>query len=250
MYDPVAQRFSDAARRYEQNAKVQKQAATEFDNWLASLGLSAPDAIAEIGCGTGFFSRLLRQRYPQAALCLSDLAPEMIAVCRSQFTPSDLLHLETQVQDGRNACFDPQPDWIVSTMCFQWFQPLQPVLAHHLAHSNVLAFSILLDGSFAQWQAAHQALGVSSGVQAMPSFEEVLEACRLPGVQRIHTQRISLEECHPNGLSFAASLRAIGADHAKENHRPVNLRAVCRQLENGFSANYEIGFFCLERGKP
>lgn len=245
MYDPVARRFSDAAQRYEQSAKVQKLAAAQFDEWLAGLGLAAPDAIAEIGCGTGFFSRLLRQRYSNARLCLSDLAPEMVAVCRAQFAPSNLLRFE--VQDGRSARFDPPANWVLSTMCFQWFQPLRPVLEHHLAHSRVLAFSILLDGSFSAWEGAHQALGVRSGLQSMLSFDAVLEACQLSAVQRIHTQRISLDEKHPDGLSFASSLRAIGADQAKENHRPVNLRAVCRQLENGFSANYEIGFFCLER---
>lgn len=245
MYEQVAARFSDAAHRYERVAQIQKQAAAEFDQWLASLGLRAPESIAEIGCGTGFFSRLLRQRYPWAALCLTDLAPEMITVCQSKFAPSDLLRFE--VQDGRSARFDPQPDWLLSTMCFQWFQPLQPVLAHHLAHSRVLAFSILLDGSFIEWQKAHQALGLSPGLQPLLNFEAVLEACQLPGVQRIRSQRISLNESHADGLSFASSLRAIGADQAKENHRPVNLRAVCRQLENGFDANYEIGFFCIQR---
>lgn len=245
MYDPVAERFSDAAQRYEQGAKIQKQAAAEFDYWLAGLGLRRPDTIAEIGCGTGFFSRLLRQRYTHTALCLTDLAPEMLAVCQSKFAPSDLLRFE--VQDGRSARFDPQPDWVLSTMCFQWFQPLQPVLAHHLAHSRILAFSILLDGSFAAWRKAHQDLGLSPGLQTMLNFEEVLAACQLPGAARIHSQRVSLSEWHADGLSFAAGLRAIGADQAKKNHQPVNLRAVCRQLKNGFSANYEIGFFCIER---
>lgn len=245
MHNPIATRFSDAAHRYEGLAHVQKQAAIEFDLWLASLGLRAPDSIAEIGCGTGFFTRLLHQRYQSAALCITDVAPEMIEVCKAKFAPSDMLRFE--VRDGRSHSFETAPDWVLSTMCFQWFTPLKPVLKHHLAQSRLLAFSIMLDGSFAQWQAAHERLGISSGLRPLPSFDAVFDSCHTLGANKLHSHRISLAEAHPNGLSFASSLRAIGADQPKENHQPVNLRAVCRQLEHGFSANYEIGFFCIER---
>lgn len=245
MHNPVATRFSEAAHRYDELAVVQKQAAGEFDLWLANLALAAPDAIAEIGCGTGFFTQLLRQRYAGVSLCITDVAPEMIAVCKAKFAASDLLRFE--VQDGRTVRFGHQPDWVLSTMCFQWFDPLMPVLRHHLAQSRVLAFSVLLDGSFAQWQAAHERLGLSAGLQTLPNFDAVLDSCNRLGAQRVHAHRISLSEAHPDGLAFAGSLRAIGADQPKTNHQPVNLRAVCRQLDSGFAANYEIGFFCIER---
>jgi hypothetical protein len=63
----------------------------------------------------------------------------------------------------------------------------------------------------------------------------------------VHAQRISLTEAHADGLAFARSLRAIGADQPREGHHPANLRPVLRQLQNGCEANYEIGFFCIER---
>ena len=132
-------------------------------------------------------------------------------------------------------------------MCFQWLTPLKPLLQHHLANSRLLAFSIMLDGSFAEWHAAHQRLGLCAGLQPLLSYEAVLDACQIPGAQRVHAHRISLAEHHADGLLFAGSLRAIGADQPTENHRPVNLRAVCRQLQQGLTANYEIGFFCIER---
>ncbi len=169
----------------------------------------------------------------------------MVERCRAGFAPSPLLQFS--VCDGRDAVFTPTPDWIVSTMCFQWFDPLPPVLAHHFGNARVLGFSVLLDGSFAQWRAAHASLGLEAGLHRCPNFDALRRACEELRPARLHVQRISLTEQHANGQSFAQSLRAIGADQPRPGHRPIALRPVFRQLEQGIAANYEIGFFCLEK---
>lgn len=244
MHMQAARRFAKAAQQYEQHARVQKQAASQFDNWLAGLNLLTPNSIAEIGCGTGFLSRLLYKRYPTTTFVLTDLAPGMVEHCRANFAPSERLRF--QVCDGRSARFTPSADWIVSTMCFQWFDPLAPVLAHHFEQSRVLAFSILLDGSFSKWRAAHAKSDCSAGLQALPHYDDVRSACSLLDAN-VHVHRISLTEWHDDGISFANSLRVIGADLPRPQHQPVNLKAVCKHLKNGFAANYEIGFFCIEK---
>jgi malonyl-CoA O-methyltransferase len=238
----VANRFSNAALRYEQCAHIQKQAAIQFDNWLSSLGLQQPNSIAEIGCGTGFLSHLLHWRYTETMLQITDFAPGMVEYCRADFESSDLLQF--QVCDGRSVRFSNDPEWIVSTMCFQWFDPLIPVLTHHFQHSRVLAFSILLDGSFSEWQAAHTKMGLSSGLQPLPDYDGLLKACGKFDA-KVYAQRKTFREWHADGVSFAKSLRAIGADLPRTEHQPVNLRSVCSQLKDGLVSNYEIGFICL-----
>lgn len=245
MHDTVAQRFSAAADRYEQAARIQAEAAVRFDAWLAQLGLDAPASITEIGCGTGFFTRLLHARFPHASLHATDLAPAMLERCRAGF-PSKA-NLQFSLCDGRHASFESAPDWIVSTMCFQWFDPLLPVLKRYADCSRVLAFSIPLDGSFAEWRNAHERAGLAPGLLACPDYDALLRACQDLSNGRLHACRLSLSERHPDGLSFARSLRAIGADMAQAGHRPANLRPVLRQMEQGTTANYEIGFFCLEK---
>ena len=242
---PVARRFSAAAQHYEQAAHIQKQAASLFDAWLADLHIDTPARIAEIGCGTGLLTRLLHARYPDAALLATDLAPAMLEYCCNTLGAAP--NIQYRVCDGRTACFDPAPDWIVSAMCFQWFDPLLPVLRHHLAQSRVLAFSLMLDGSFSEWRAAHAQLGLRPGLRTCPDYDTLLQACREMGASRIHAQRISLTEQHANGLLFADSLRIIGADQPRSGYQPINLRPVLRQLQNGVHANYEIGFFCIEK---
>lgn len=241
----VAARFSAAAQRYEQAAPVQKQAAIEFDAWLAQQGAAMPARIAEIGCGTGFLTRLLHARYRDARLQATDLAPAMVDYCRTSLR--HIANLEFFVCDGRHAAFDPAPDWIVSAMCFQWFAPLQPVLEHHLARSRVLAFSIMLDSSFSAWRAAHSRIGAEPGLHICPDYTQLQQTCRQLGASRVRTHWMSFNERHANGLSFMHSLRAIGADTPRAGHTPAHLRPVLRQLEQGFDANYDIGFFYIER---
>lgn len=241
----IAVRFSAAAQRYEQAASIQKQAAIEFDAWLAQQSPAIPARIAEIGCGTGFLTRLLHARYPHARLQATDLAPAMIDHCRTSLRHIE--NLQFAVCDGRHATFDPAQDWIVSAMCFQWFDPLQPVLEHHLARSRVLAFSIMLDSSFSTWRAAHMRVGTEPGLHICPSYTQLLQICYQLGASRVNTHWISLNERHANGLSFMHSLRAIGADTPRAGHTPAPMRPVLRQLEQGFDANYDIGFFFIER---
>lgn len=245
MHDGVAQRFSAAAGSYEQAAPIQAEAAIRFDAWLAQLGLEAPSSIVEIGCGTGFFTRLLHARYPNAVLHATDLAPAMLERCRAGLPPKE--NLRFSLCDGRHASFAPAPDWIVSTMCFQWFDPLLPVLKRHMAGSRALAFSVLLDGSFAEWRTAHERTGLAPGLLACPDYDALLRACDELSGGRMQACRLSLNAQHPNGLDFARSLRAIGADMAGHGHRPANLLPVLLQMEQGTTANYEIGFFCLKK---
>jgi malonyl-CoA O-methyltransferase len=245
----IASRFSLAAHQYEDAALIQRQAAGLLDDWIAQIqdehDLPAPQRIAEIGCGTGLLTRLLLARYPSVQFHISDLAPAMVEHCRTRFGNAENLHY--LVCDGRDVRFEPEPDWIVSAMCFQWFDALPAVLGQHFAHSDMLAFSVMLDGSFSAWRAAHARIGCPDGLRPCPDFDVLLRFCQTLGAAGVHAQRISLNESHEDGLSFVRSLRAIGADLPHAQHRPVNLRRVLQQLDAPFEANYEIGFFCIRK---
>lgn len=253
----IAQRFAQAANQYEAHAHAQRTIAEQFAVWLNVLAQQQqqqPQRIAEIGCGTGLLSAHLQHDYPQAALLLTDIAPAMLASCQQRFAgvANDLpagrsSAIRFAQGDGQTIRFTPQPDWIVSSMCFQWFADLPTVLARHAAQCQVLAFAILLDGSFTSWREAHEQLGLQHGLQALPAFAELEAVCQRLPQRRLITQQISVKQVHHNGLDFARALRAIGADTPHQQHQPVPLRRVLRQLEQGCTANYEVGLFWLEQ---
>ncbi|WP_085317931.1 methyltransferase domain-containing protein [Derxia lacustris] len=240
----VADRFSAAAARYDAAARAQQSAAAQFADWLAQAEpAAAPARIAELGCGTGFLSAHLLARWPDAELLATDLAPAMVEHCRTRF--ADQPRLTAAQADARQIRFAPAPDWIVSAMCLQWLHPLEAVLDLHLSQCRVLAFSLLLDGSFAAWRAAHDAVGADCGLQPLPRAEALAALCRRLAAVHGRSCRIEfvrVDEPHADGLAFARALRAIGADAARAGHRPVALRRVLAACPAPLVMNYELAF--------
>lgn len=247
MNERIGQRFAAAAGRYSEHARAQAEAARDFEAWLArQAGAALPQRIVELGCGTGFLTERLRRRHPGALLLATDIAPGMVAQCRRRLVPADE-RLQFAVCDARRAAFAPA-DWVVSAFCFQWFGDALPeVLAQLLPQAQVLAFSVLLDGSFAGWSEAHRAAGLRSGLRRLPAWDALRAACAALPARRVVAERVRIDEAHADGLSFARALRAIGADTPRPGHRPVPLRAVLRAMASGYVANYEVGFFWIER---
>lgn len=245
----IGERFSHA-HRYDEHAVVQRQAAAQFDAWLATQTTSSPPTrIAELGCGTGFLTQHLHQRYPDAYIEASDIAPGMIERAHQRFhgvekeNPS---RLSFTVADARHLFFTSHPDWVVSALCFQWFTDLQQVISHHLKQTRVLTFSVLLEGSFNTWRQAHHQAATSPALWPLPRWHDLDHLCRDFRLRRVVTHRVSLCQNYPDGLTFARALRLIGADTPRPQHRPGHLLPVLRQLAQGFSENYELAFVWME----
>ena len=76
----IAQRFRKAIPSYEASAHVQRDIVEQMCALLTPY-LSMPVAtIAEFGCGTGFYSRLLHDRFSPAHLYLNDLCGEVASL--------------------------------------------------------------------------------------------------------------------------------------------------------------------------
>lgn len=145
----------------------------------------------------------------------------------------------------------PNHSLLVSGMCAQWFSNIEEAIRRWLSVSNTIAFSVLLDGSFQAWEVAHEDTGQTSGLRPLPSHDDlqnILNALVAEGIaaSTAHHTKNFLDH-HPDGLSFARSLRAIGADQPRVNHTPVNLRKVISALGEACTMNYHIGFYYLER---
>jgi malonyl-CoA O-methyltransferase len=137
---------------------------------------------------------------------------------------------------------DARFDLICANLAMQWFGDLEAALgrlAALLRPGGHLAFTTLGEGSFAEWRAAHEALGLDAGTRLYPSADAL--AAMLPGMA---VETIALTERHPTAGAFVHALKAIGAGVAQPGHRPLapaQLRAVMRRFEDaGAVARYEI----------
>ncbi len=241
MRNDVARRFAAAAATYDAHSAAQRHAAQRLAQSLVSLSLPPRPRVLEIGCGTGHLTALLATHLPGATILATDIAPAMIAACRTRLR--DNRRIAYAVMDGsRPACSAPF-DLICGNLVAQWFDDLSAAfsgLAALLARGGAMLFSLLGSATFREWQTAHQRHGLAAGTRALPTAEQCLAA--LPaGEKHIRIERWHDRYAAP--VDFLRALRAIGADTPRPGHRPLTagqLRRVLASLGDAPHITYEF----------
>jgi malonyl-ACP O-methyltransferase BioC/dethiobiotin synthase len=246
----IATRFGDADT-YDGAARIQKLVATRLVERIAAArggAWQAPARILELGCGTGFLSAHLRLLFPDAALTVTDLAPEMVERARRRLAPmgGDVRYLPLDAED-------PAPagagfDLICSSLSMQWFTDRAATLdrlAALLAPGGMMAFSTLCAGSLPEWRAVHRAAGLACPVPSYSAPDELDADWPGPGCGSWRTE--TLIDRPLSALDFVRELRQIGASLPREGTRPTDpgtMRRLLRDLggDGGVSATYEIGY--------
>lgn len=238
-------RFDRAANRYEQHAGVQVAIARRLAAQIADQPLPEQPRILEIGCGTGLLTRQLAARIPLADWTITDLAPAMLT--RAQDTLRLGGNARFRVLDGEHpdlpACGF---DLICSSMALQWFtDPGRGLLrlAGLLAPGGCLAVAVPVQGSWPEWQQAHDSLGLTPATLLFPCAQTIrLPAGLLSGGVRIEPFQ---DDCG-NALGFLRALKGIGATTPRPGSSPLTvpqLRQVCAAFDRtGARCTYRIAF--------
>jgi malonyl-CoA O-methyltransferase len=217
----VAEAFAARAQGYEQNASLQADIAEKLARLLPEL---ERPKILEIGCGTGFLTRHLFERYPHGDFLITDLAPEMVALCRTRMEGAEINPCRYAVMDGEAPDCGAGFDLIALTMTLQWFA--NPVEGLHrlkalLKPGGHLLFATTGPDSFPEWRGALDACGLRHGLITMP---------KLPAVVEQETLIVD----YGNGVAFLKALKAIGAATPRTGYEPLppgRLRAGLRLFE-------------------
>ncbi len=248
-------RAFDRADAYARHAHVQAQVAEALAGTIAALPQPAAPRVLEIGCGTGFLSTRLADARPDGDFLLTDIAPAMLDRCRRQMRERPARYL---VMDGERPTLVPGFDLIASSLAMQWFETLPLALnrlAALLAPGGWLAFTTLVDGSFAEWRAAHAAHGLTPATPDYPSCATL--AALAPDGLTGNVTFSRYREQHASGRDFLSALKAIGAHTPRPDDTPLSpgaLRRVLRQFEAmGGHVSYHVAtglFRRAEGGAP
>lgn len=248
----VAAAFGSAAASYDANAELQHQVAGRLARRIAALPLPNAPRVLEIGCGTGFLTRALMPRLPGASWVITDLAEPMVRACRRSLSGEAAF----LVMDGERPCLTGGFDLICASLALQWFGDIGAALAGWsalLRPGGHLAFATLAAGTFATWRAAHREFGLIAGVPDYPDRERLTAFLPQGGSGTVDVEPVRFP--YPDGSTFLATLRRIGADVPAEGHRPLSpgqLRRVLRRFlpPVGLTETYETayGFFRREGG--
>lgn len=121
----IAASFSRSATRYDQAAQIQQQAGQQLLQCMASAAFSIEnvDTIADIGCGTGFFTQTLMAQYQPKQYIGIDLAQGMLDVAaqNNAHLPAAVWHCS----DAENLPLaDHSIDIIYANFSLQWCEDL------------------------------------------------------------------------------------------------------------------------------
>lgn len=245
----VARAF-DRAQDYDRAAIIQASVAERLAATIADEPLAPLPRTLEIGCGTGLLTEALRQRVATGSMLVTDIAPAMLARCRTRIEPARGLRFA--VMDGERPAVNPGFDLIVSSLAAQWFVDLEGAferLAGLLRPDGLLAVTTLAAGTFREWEQAQEG---PHGIVATPAYPTILTLRNMRFAGCLTEIRLdTLREDHADGAAFLRALRTIGAQTPADRaviRSPGALRRALRTFEaQGSSVTYAVATCLIRR---
>lgn len=130
--------FSRYAYLYDRYAYIQRRCALEL---LRMIEQDVIHNVLEIGCGTGNYTLLVRDKFRNARLQAIDISGKMIEVAEKKLKGKDV---EFMVADAERFGSKKHFDIVTSNACFQWFEDLEAALAKYksmLRKGGIISFS-------------------------------------------------------------------------------------------------------------
>jgi len=134
----IALNFSRYAYTYDTYADAQRKVAFELLSWLKKDRFKR---IMEVGCGTGNYTLLLREKFKKAKITAVDISDKMIEVASDKLRDKGI---EFMVRDAENLNLDKGFDLITSNACFHWFKDMGKALLRYrtlLKKDGIILFS-------------------------------------------------------------------------------------------------------------
>lgn len=247
----ITMAFGAAAETYGDRAPLQKFCAQLLlellDPQLQLTGLR-DGPILEIGCGTGFLTAGLIDRFGGIwPLEISDIAPEMVKVCEDRFQDSPYQPLQFQVLDGEALRSEGQQyALIASNFVIQWFRdPLASLLnlLQALLPGGWLVVSFPSCHSFRQFQQLCEKLDCPYPINPLPDPRPILGTL-WPITQECLFQQHFIPVQYANPREFLRHFKAIGANTnlSGQHLSTVQLRQLLRTWEAQSPGEVEIDY--------
>lgn len=220
----VAASFSRAARSYDAAADLQRDVGHHL---LALLPALDVERWLDLGCGTGYFTRALAQRFGTAGVGL-DLAEGMLRHARPNGGAQHWVCADAE----RLPVAAASTDLVFSSLALQWCGDFDAVLRgtrHALRTGGVLAFSSLSAGTLSELQSSWQRVDGFVHVNRFRPFEAYQRSCARTGWQTVTLEQQAHTVYFNDVRTLMQSLKSIGAQNRNEG-RPDGLSGRRRLL--------------------
>ena len=114
----IAHNFNQAANTYDDAAILQREIADQLLDRLDLIKLQ-PKTIVELGCGTGYCTEQLANRYPQAKIIAIDIAAKALRKINNQHV--NCINADAEVLPVAN----DKADLVISSLLLHWCNDIE-----------------------------------------------------------------------------------------------------------------------------
>ncbi|MBI5048610.1 MAG: methyltransferase domain-containing protein [Deltaproteobacteria bacterium] len=222
--DKIRASFSKAAIKYDTIALFQKEVADELLNsFVLPLNThhSSLTTIIDIGCGTGFLSYGLADKFPDADIFGCDISHDMLKVasCKLQVARDKKIHLITT--DGEILpCKNDTFDIAASNLTYQWIGNLEGSFkeAHRILRpGGIFMFSTLGPETLKELRYCYAKTLAKFNKNGLPPFMDFSEKKAIQSVlESVGFKNISIEttkmmKTYPDMWALLKTMKSIGA---------------------------------------
>lgn len=251
----VADSFSKAAMTYDSVAELQRDVGHTLMGYLPD---SSPARIMDLGCGTGYFSPKLNQKYSTANLINLDLALGMLRFARQNRTLTNASWICADAESLPLS--DASIDIVFSSLAIQWCENL-PVLLKEiervLAPGGRFVFATLGPDTLHELRTAWQSVDSFTHVNQFLSSEEHLSA--VPGSLHLSEFKEEMRVLrYPQLKDLTDELKRLGAHNMNAGQKTgLTGREQIRRFKSAYEdqrladgaipATYQVFYGVLEK---
>jgi len=216
----VAATFNHAASSYNHYAQLQREVADNLLDRLDDFKLPPLHCIADVGCGSGYLSHQLQQRYPQTHILGYDLAQALLQQAQQQHRSAWWQWQRPRVQficadAARLPLADNSVDLLLSNLMLQWCDDVRAVfaeLARVLKPNGILLFSTFGPDTLKELRHSWaQADGTHSHVNRFIDMHDLGDALLAAGVLDPVMDTDWIVRTYRDVFHLMAELKGIGA---------------------------------------
>ncbi|GAV21029.1 malonyl-CoA O-methyltransferase [Mariprofundus micogutta] len=243
----VKRSFSSASDSYDEHAVLQREIG---DRLLAHLDFTKlePKRILDVGCGTGYFTRLLRGKFKKSDITAFDLSESMVTTTRKSHNRRLPWHGRNLHASG-NATSLPFKsdsfDLVTSNLAMQWVPDPEQMLKEMrrvLAPGGLILFSTFGRRTLIELRQALAEIDQNNAGHVLP-FPDVMslgDAVTKLAVETPVTDADLFTLTYPDTISLVRELKGLGASASAIRGRKSGLygRALIKQLDENYRAKY------------
>jgi len=249
----VKRAFSSAAETYDHHAVLQREIGNRL---IAHLNFTkiTPKRILDIGCGTGYLTRLLIDKFPKSTVVALDLSEHMVKYTRKQHRMRMPWHGKRHacVADGCSLPFsDASFDLVTSNLAMQWVAEPGDMMAEMrrmLAPNGLMLFSTFGRRTLAELrqslaEISQDDTSAKAGhVLPFPDVMSLGDAMNKLSIELPVVDSDLFTLTYPNVMALVRELKGLGASSSAISGRAGGLygRRLLNQLEDIYSRNHRM----------